>query len=159
MYSTWTTETMEDAANKCQFIVITSLLDIPRVNITDIQLIWALFPEIVFNSSVRLVGLPEDIANTLRVGGVDEEGIEETLANSVSSQNYNSDLSEAYEAELQQYNGWKQAVIDANVGQPGSSLQELMVLLNPHMVQQQKKAAVVRTRPVTTKTTTAKKST
>ena len=140
MDSLWTSELYQDAADKFQFIVVTPI-GLPRVNVTDIKTIWNLRGDFIFNTKYRLAGTRDDIVKQMSSIGYEEDDlakvIEEIDNQSITNDNYESLIDEnenpVYEVEVAGYEQWKEQYLESQLGVKGSTLLELLKMINPHM--------------------------
>lgn len=158
MESIWNEENMQDASNKWQFIVVTPSLGLIRTNITDIQAIWSVYPEVVVHTGARILGFYDDVVKAFVDGGISEDEAIESMEAVIKSDNFDSTGEEYYESELGNYNLWKAQTIENNAAENTSSLQDLLILLNPHLLQKKPIAAAKTRAPVKGRTTTTKKT-
>lgn len=136
----WTPELYQEALDKFQFIVLTSI-GLQRVNVTDMKAIWVLHPDFLFNTTYRVAGKREDIKVQMGNSGYDEEqlsGLMEIIDNnSITKDNFESLLDEdsqsVYEVELASYEQWKDQFLESQTGVKGLTLLELLKMINPHM--------------------------
>ena len=152
MTTLWTLEAMEDAKTKHQFIMVSPLAT-PRVSITDAQRLWMLNPNIVFQTGYRIAGTEPDITAALTPLGISAENIEDLMASSITSTNYDTTMSQVYFEELESYNAWRRSVLKANVDSPGVKLFDIMAAINPDVVAKAKATGQAKTLGVANKTT------
>jgi len=151
MDSLWTHELHEEAVARYQFIVVTPI-GLPRVNVTDMKVIWALYPDFIFNTKYRIAGKKEDILKLMENVGYAEEDLdtvlEEIKNDSITSENFESVPEEAeyspYDVEIAYYNQWKDEYLESQKGAKGLTLSELMKTINPHMSLVEEKKVVPR---------------
>jgi hypothetical protein len=138
MESTWTQEKRDLANEKYYFIVVTPI-GLKHVNITDIQAVWALYPEFLIHTNYRIAGNKGDIANVMSENGYDEDQIADLLEETIGADNFESeDKADAYQEEVDGYAEWKDQVIANNKGAKGMTLTQLLEKINPHMIQERK---------------------
>ena len=132
MQTTWTFETMDDAKNKWEFVMVTPGFQ-PRVSIADAQSIWMTNPNIVFQTGYRIAGVQADIEASLLPLGVTPEDIQQLMDSSITNANFGTTMAPIYTEELNNYNLWKQAAVKANIAAPGAKLYDVMTAINPQV--------------------------
>jgi len=151
MDSLWTTELHEEAVARYQFIVVTPI-GLPRVNVTDMKVIWALYPDFIFNTKYRIAGKKEDILKQMENVGYAEEDLttvfEDIENDSITSENFETVPEDSeyspYDVEIAYYNQWKDEYLESQKGAKGLTLLELFKALNPHMSLVEEKKVVPR---------------
>jgi hypothetical protein len=112
-----------------------------RVNITDIQAIWAIYPDIIFNVADRILGTLDDIVNTLENVKLYKKHIYKYINSNkyyISKINHLTYNSKEYHNELENYDLWKESTIQKYSKMKDKSLLDLLILTNPHMIKQRK---------------------
>lgn len=157
MDSLWTTDLHEEAVARYQFIVVTPI-GLPRVNVTDMKVIWVLYPDFIFNTKYRIGGKKEDILKQMENVGYAEEDLatvfEDIESDSITSENFETVPEDAeyspYDVEIAYYNQWKDEYLESQKGVKGLTLLELMKTTNPHMSLVEEKKVVPRIPLITT---------
>ncbi len=136
----WSVEKMEDAKHRWEFIML-SPINISRINIIDIHRIWMTHPEIVLDTTSRLAGTKEEIIKVLSDADISDDSIQQLLNESLSIDNYEMDDAFFYNKELNEYNLWKLSVVKSNIKDQGLKLFNIMSIINPNIIQQNKPMA------------------
>ena len=96
----WSISNYEYAQSKFQFIMVSEGF-IPLPSITDMQHIWMVNQEIIFHTSYRICGYPDDIVSSLEREGVEDTEIQSIMDKVSHFKIIDLQLTQIYNQELE----------------------------------------------------------
>lgn len=158
MESTFTPEMLNDATVNSYFVVVTPSFGLTKANVRDVDAIWSVYPNMYFNTGMRMMGLPEDISRVMKNSNYGSEDIDQVLATSITAENAETDENGFYATELANYDNWRREAIMANMTSGGLKLRELLAFVNPSVEQPTSTSLIKTSRTIPSGRTTEKKT-
>jgi len=131
----WNLELGRIAKQKSQFLLVNDERgETKRVNILDASALWRTEPAIVFQTGYRIAGTSAAITATLTSVGLAADVIQNVLDTSITVINYLTVMSSVFDEEVQKYNAYHKAAVQANINSQGYRLFDIITAVNPDIL-------------------------